>query len=90
MQLINTFHTLPREDYAMIQNEALRHISLVEQMEGKEFESVIVARNGTGAFAFDWLEDANTVFQLTDLQVVFNLTPFFTERPSSSPPVPPA
>jgi hypothetical protein len=86
MQTITAFHSASKDDYAMIQQEVLKRTYLLEETEGKEFESIILAPNGNG-FSFDFLTyDTETIFQLTDLGVIFNISPFFTERASNSPP----
>jgi hypothetical protein len=86
-QLINAFHLCTKDEFTLIQSEALKRISVIEDREGKEFELVILSPTGSGAFSFDFLnEEVTTVFQLTDLQVVFNVTPFFQDSASTSEP----
>lgn len=84
-QLVTAFHLLDKKDYDLVQNEVLKRIYLLEVVEDKEFESMILVPNGSG-IAHEFLrDDVASVSELTDLQVVFNLTPFF-ERSSNSKP----
>lgn len=88
MQLISAFHLSSKDEYGLIQQEVLKRTYLLEDLEGKQFESAIVAPNGTG-FSFDFLTyDTGAIFQLTDLGVIYNVSPFFPDRASSSPPPP--
>jgi hypothetical protein len=85
MQLLTAFHTLPKEEFDRVQTEALKRIFLLEVKDGNEFESAIMAPNKSGALSFKWLEDeVTTLFQLTDMEVVLNISPFFTDEPLSS------
>lgn len=74
--LVTAFHLLSREDFDRVQNELLKNVFHVELNDGKEFTSSIIAANGKVSFDF---VDVTVLYQLTDLQVVFNVEPFFPE-----------
>jgi hypothetical protein len=88
MQLLTAFHGLDKSSFESIQTDLLKRTFLVEDREGNEFESVILAPNGSG-FSFDWLTfDTASIYQLTDMGMLFNVSPFFPDRESSSSPPP--
>jgi len=82
-ELVTAFHLLEKKDYDRVQTEVLLKVALVENIEGKEFESMVLAPSQSG-MAHDFLrDDTRAVYELTDMAVVFNLTPFF-EKSSGS------